>query len=324
MSYPCDAVQFTCGGTKEALTSATNKINFTHTEGRKFTLTYGGGSSIINGRTRGYTYSDEEFLLHDNVKYVVTPADFGAYYAECFDSRFIKTGTITEDYTTVDATFFYVDLRNDLLIYEENIQTMKFSQTTSGGSNKTGRFGNLVYLHTGYDDAKLVPFILENVPIAITNKIVCTAFAVPLHEETINSGYWNGIRVLMPLFNNGVPRHDIITIEGVQYDAFDVDWYLINAAQREADGDSFFWWPDWLKAVGVDTITWMHYVQMVETLDAAQDKYPDMSGAEAYKQFVLDNNNMLYHKKPAERYYAEIQASTLGHDCGTCGGGRVL
>jgi hypothetical protein len=228
-------------------------MGITQASDRKMSLAFGGGTLTVNSRARSYTYHQTEIVRRDNFKYVVVPDGFSAYYAECLDYSQDITGTITEDYTTVDCTFHYVDLRTDLLVYTESTQEMKFTQTNNGGVNKTGsRYGNLVYLATGYDDVWRVPFILEEVPITITNKIICTAFDAPLNTETINSGYWNGVRVLMPLFNGGVPRHDMITIGGVTYDAFDVDWYYIDEARRTADGDSFFWWADWHKAVGVN------------------------------------------------------------------------
>ena len=257
MSYPCTSPQYSCGETKEAFKSSRDTVDYNHSVDRFFTLQSGAINITVNSRARSYHYSQVDEEIRSNIKFVVTPADLGAYYAECFDRIITKDGTIKEKYTTTDCTFHYADLRNDLFVYEEQVQELNFSQSqnykiTQPLDEPPQTSGNVVKLQTSGDDASVLPFIIEEVPITITKKLICTAFASPLHEETINSGYWDGVRVLMPLFNGGVPRHNMITIEGVTYDAFDVDWYFIDAARRAADGDSFFWWADWHKAVGVN------------------------------------------------------------------------
>lgn len=243
----CTGAKYTCPsfGTRELVTVMRRNFDYNHFGTRTFTLTAGSLSIVINKRSRNYSYTDREVETHANGFWQATPQNT---YVECSDVTAVRNGTISEDYSTVDCTFHYVDLRNDLIVYTESAQTLQFSQSSGYERNSGGHTGNLVDLGGG---AYVLPFIKESVPIVKTNKIICTAFTQPIHEETINAGYFDGVRVLMPLFNSGAPGHDIINIDGAQYDAFDVDWYfLLN--HKDADGDQFFWWPDWLKAVGVN------------------------------------------------------------------------
>ena len=120
---------------------------------------------------------------------------------------------------------------------------MKFAQNSPAKS---------VALQTSFDDAHVYPFIKEEVPITRTTKIISTDFTGSLHEYVVDAGYWDGIRILMPDWHGGNPRHSIFVLDGVQYDAYDVDWYdtFLN---WQTDGDRFFWYPAWLRAVPVNT-----------------------------------------------------------------------
>jgi hypothetical protein len=254
MSYPCDSTQFTCGTTKEALSKSVADVLFTNTEDITFTFTCNGISMPIYIRSRNYQYVDKDTVNHTEVKFVITPAGFGAYHAECFKYDQRRVATIREDYTTTDVTFFYADLRNNLFVYENSIQNMKFEQTAVYTKTNDGitqvEDGQYVEVAHSYGDTIMMPFILEEVPITITDTIVCTNTGV-LNTEYVTSGYWDGVRVLMPLFDSGNPRNTFFTINGVEYNAAVVEWYYIPS-HLGGDGNSFFWWPDWLKAVGIN------------------------------------------------------------------------
>lgn len=246
MSDICTGPMWTCGETDTAISAYDVSSTLTQAVDRTFVLVTGGNSVVINGRSRDYSYTHLEHITQDNFKYVAGDG----YTAECFDYDLNIKGTITENYTTIDTTFHYVDLRNDLIVYTESTQTMEFSRVESGGVDNDGQlYGNLVWLATSGSDTPRVPYIMEDVPITITNKIICTGIGV-LHEETINSGYWDGIRILMPLFNGGDPRDHNITIDGTTYNPAEVDWYYLPSHYL-ADGDQLFWWADWHKAVGI-------------------------------------------------------------------------
>jgi len=245
MSDVCSDPSYTCPSfdTKPQLAAYSKSISLHHTADRVFSLILSNKTIEINKRDRSYSYSQNESISNSNGKVVLVPDGFGVAYIDCYTQTEQHNSSITENYSTTDCTFMYVDLRTDLVVYEENVQTLLFD----------GEQSDRVPVKTTYDDAYLYPYIKEEVPIIVTNKIYCTAIAGPLYEEHINSGYWNGVRILMPLFNSGDPRKGFkFTIDGIEYDAGEVDWYYINAEQREADGDQFFWWADWNKAVGVN------------------------------------------------------------------------
>lgn len=238
MGY-CEDPSYSCGDTKDAITAWWGSTAITQTKDRVLTFKSGGVSIPINVRTRTYTYSDRYDVQLNDFRYLET----GSGQVECYTRKNPdpSNGKISEDYTTVDVNFLYADLRSDLFVYRKSTRTMKFSQAVSFR----------VHLRTAYDDALRYPFILEDVPITITNEIFCTAFPAPLHTETINSGYWDGVRVLMPGWSAGSEPYGRFTINGTEYDAANVDWYL-PPIHEEADGDSFFWWADWLKAASVN------------------------------------------------------------------------
>jgi len=203
----CEDPSYTCSsfGVKEQLKDTSVGVSLKHTEDRVFTLTCGSLTIPINTRQRSYEYNSTDATTRTNGRVIIVPDGFGTYEVDCFDYRQDISGTITEDYTTTDCTFHYADLRTDLFVYTQSIQQMAFTQTVDGGVDESGKFGNLVYLDTGYNDVWRIPFILEEVPITVSNKIICTGIG-EVFSEDVNSGYWNGIRVLMPLFDSGDPR----------------------------------------------------------------------------------------------------------------------
>lgn len=63
-------------------------------------------------------------------------------------------------------------------------------------------------------------------------------------------------------------------------------------------------------------ITWMMYVQVVETLDRAIALYPELAPYAAYMHYLADNDNTLYHKEQMENVDVRVP-------CTACGGGKV-
>lgn len=253
-SYKCDSY-----GTKKITTRSETTQTYKQIASRVFTLKYGDKSLGINKRTRNYSYIHKEVTAKaGSVKWIT---DSEGAQTECSNYSATTTGTINEDYTTTDITIQYVDLRNDLIVYTEVTQTLKFSGDNSGGAitnmdgshpgaDSYGHTGNLVYMKPY--SVPLVPFVFESVPITTVTKIVCTAFDEPLFEETTHGGYWNGVRVLMPAFTDGSPFERPFNFGGTTYsNAADVDWYYLPN-HVSADGDMFFWWADWHKSVGVN------------------------------------------------------------------------
>lgn len=254
----CASPTYKCSsyGTEARTDTSTATSVFKHTENRKFVLSMGAITLELNKRLRNYSYTHQDVTTKSGLRLIV---DSQGAKSECSNFTNTITGNISEDYETTDVTFHYVDLRNDLLVYTESVQTLKFEGKNSGGTQNNngvnngdsfGHFGDLVWLGVSMGtDVARVPFVFENQPIKITNKIVCTKFGEPLYTETINSGYPDGIRILMPVFDSGDPRARNFKFNNVTYNAGDVDWYYIPT-HREADGDMFFWWADWHKAVG--------------------------------------------------------------------------
>jgi len=70
--------------------------------------------------------------------------------------------------------------------------------------------------------------------------------------------------------------------------------------------------------LGIQAISWLLYVQVVETLDLAMEKYPDVAPSAAYLQLLSDTGNTLVTKEVVTPADAPKVA------CGSCGGGRVL
>lgn len=242
MSGVCDGPSFRCPtfGTKDQLTHSETSLDLTHNENRVFALSIGNKTVPINKRTRSYRYRSDETTRVTNGKVII---DANQAYVDCGTQTDTEGATISEHYETVDCALLYADLRYDTLIYEEKTAVMDFSQASPSRS---------VALQVSFGDAHVYPFIKEEVPIIRTTKIISTDFSAPLHIEVINAGYWDGIRILMPDWHGGNPRHSIFTIEGIQYDAANVDWYdaFLN---WQTDGDRVFWWPSWLRAVPVNT-----------------------------------------------------------------------
>lgn len=256
MSGICSSESYTCGATKKAVVEWYTDTTYKQMANREFTLSIGEHRIPVNKRVRDYTYKNHEHTIRSNFKYVISN-QIAEYTAECYAQDKHIGGDIKEDYTTTDCTLHYVDLRNDIIVYTESVQHMEFASVESGGVKAAADdpdngavYGNFVSLATSYDNVWRVPFILEGVPITITNRIICPTIGI-LHSEVINSGYWDGIRVLMPLFNGGSPSSEPrITIDAVEYNPASVDWYYL-LDHYLADGDQFFWWADWHKAVGV-------------------------------------------------------------------------
>ena len=55
----------------------------------------------------------------------------------------------------------------------------------------------------------------------------------------------------MPLFEGQSAPIGSFMYNGVRYEARDVEWYFMDN-HREKDGDQFFWWADWHKALGIN------------------------------------------------------------------------
>lgn len=241
MSEFCKGPIWTCPefGTKSQGKSLRQTTAITHKQNMAFTLTVGPHNIVINSRTRNYSYSDANGYDNTDGKVIIntdgSPID-------CFNQTKFEGSGIAEDYSTQDCDILYVDLRNDLVVYQKNNQRMKFSQA------QNERIG----LKSSFDDIYMYPYVLEDVPISFTTQTICTALGV-LHTETLAKGYAEGIRILMPLFGPGAnPLPFKFTMNGVEYDASEVDWYLINEGRRISDGNQYFWWADWHKAVGTN------------------------------------------------------------------------
>ena len=237
---PCTGPTWSCGEseTKEQVTGGSRTTTARNDNNTVFLLSFGGVSIKINNRFRSYSYVQNDAFTNSGGKVVVIPDGLGAAYIDCITRSETHNATISESYTTIDVTFKYVDLRYDIAVYTEDIGELTFQKTES----------QRVALDTPYDDAYAYPFIDENLPIKRTKKIICTEITEPLFEEVVNAGYWNGLRLLMPDWHGTVPRHTPITIDGVSYDAYDVDWYD-QYLDWEPSGNRFLWWPEWLRVV---------------------------------------------------------------------------
>lgn len=238
MPYPCDEQLTGCGKTKKAIVGWSKSTTITQRANTEFKFTSGSVDLTVYRRYRDYAYKRKEDTARNDFKYVVTPSGFGAYYAECFDQETTYDSSFNENYETEDITFYFADLRNNCFVYKKSVHKMVFKHTTDV----------VVPVRTSFDDAQLSPHIIEIVPIEITNTYVCTTLSTPLYIETINSGYADEIKVLMPLFNSGEPYGKFFQ-NSKEYDAAIVDWYYLPT-HRAADGDEFFWWADWHKQVG--------------------------------------------------------------------------
>ena len=239
MSDPCNDAYYGCGETQPAITSWWGSTDIIQSKNRTFTLKSGDVSIVINGRTRNYAYHDRYDVQLLNFRYVAYLGEL----VECYTRKNTFSASISENYQTKDVTFYYADLRTNTFVYKESVQSLNFADSRD----------YVIHLRTSYNDALVYPFIFEVVPIITTNRIICTDFAEPLHTEIVNGGYAEGVRILMPLFAQGSePRAgETFTINGRVYDAAQVDWYY-PPDHEESDGDQFFWWSDWLKAVGMN------------------------------------------------------------------------
>ncbi len=235
----CDGPRYTCGDSKNAVTEWDTHTTLQQVADKKITMRIGETDIPIWKRVRDYIYIDVKTTHRYEYFYIVSTHIQNAVF-DCFKTATSLKAKIKESYETTDCTFYYADLRNDLLIYKESTQKMEFEKDN-------GKNGVTVKVRTSFDTAYLAPFIMESVPISIYNRFICTGIGV-LHEENIHSGYWDGIRILMPLFNDGMPYGDF-DYEGQTLNAADIDWYFLPG-HREKDGDQFFWWADWHKAVG--------------------------------------------------------------------------
>lgn len=236
----CTDPSYTCSrfDKKSNVVGYTVTRSFEQQANRVVTLSNGSVSVDLQKRTRDYTYSDNLTMSKSGARYVVSDNT----YFDCGTQTLTPSSTMQESYETTDVTFYYADLRNDLFVYVESVQKMEFGKSVNTQINA----------RTSYDDAKLYPYIYEEVPITVTRTTICTKITTPLLVESYNSGYADEIKVLMPLFSGNADPYGTFQQNDKTYDAKVVDWYYLPT-HREADGDEFFWWADWHKAVGVNT-----------------------------------------------------------------------
>lgn len=234
----CDEASFTCGDFDIRNVSSTEAINISHTKNRMTELLINDVSILLNKRVRGYTYTQNKSTIKSDYKLIFIVED--QVFVDCYTINNTDIASIADSYQTVDAEIKYIDLRNDIVVYEQTDVTMTYQK--SGNST-------LVNVRGTYGDAHMHPFIFNGAPITGTKKLIYNKAGVEevLHEEVVIRGYGGEMNLLMPQFDAGDP-YGVFVYGGNTYDAAQVEWYYIPT-HRVADGGMDLYWPDWLKAV---------------------------------------------------------------------------
>lgn len=248
----CTDPAFDCGETKEATIAGSTTFTYTQSKNRVSTLTVGTKDIVLNSRVREYRYEDAEGWSHTDHKWVIYPDGFGVAWFECYGTGdTTNDASISDSYQTVDTEVLFVDLRYDIIVYRQTTKSMHYEDTRDF----------TIPLQTSFDDAHLYPFIFEQVPIQINEKLIYSKAGVEtvLEETNSTSGYYDDINLLMPLFSPGtnprptfftLPAHPPYRTVAREYLASEVDWYY-PLPHREQDGDMFLYYPEWLRAVGI-------------------------------------------------------------------------